>query len=349
MLLNFLNSLFGELPSPLSGVPADTSSIPKADTGAGEAEHQAVTIDQNKMYKFGSEEISGSDFLQYASLGKLDRSESVQAERDNFRNEAEARAIEVAKLQAQNEMYQKQIDQLNQTEPEQVPSDLSRVFEQLTSVPTNLPQQDEYEANGGQQVVDRGFVTIEQLKAIMQAQASDYTRMLEDKFDVIPSRDELQTATQTATQEAVTQIQQVNDARQQRETTRTAKMQTRIQQLVDERGWTPQEANEYSLLREQSAQVMGTALQTDNADEYALSQEIDDKSTALMKQLDEAAAARSTQEEVDAAMTATASPREFTYEPPAEGEKPQYVSSQQRYDEATAAAHELLKRGKVLG
>ncbi len=347
MLLNLWNSLFGESLNPSSGVPVEKGPVEQKepDTGADEI----LTIDQNAKYTFGNEEVSGLEIQQWAALGKLDRSESVQADRDNLRNEAESRAVEVAKLQTQNEMYQKQIDQLNQTEPEQVPSDLSQVFEQLTSVPTIPQQQEEYETNGQQQVVDRGLVTIEQLKAIMQAQASDNQRMLDDKFNTIPSRDDLTQTQQLATQEAVTQVQQVNDVRQQREATRTAKMQTRIQQLVDERGWTSQEANDYSLMREQSAQVMATALDTDNADQYALSQEIDDKSTALMKQLDDAAGARSTQEEADAAMTKTASPRQFTYEPPAEGEKPQYVSSEQRYEDATAAAHEILKKGKVLG
>lgn len=353
MLLTLLNTLFGELPSPSSGVPVEKGGVSapveqqqqagtplQTDTGADEI----LTIDQNKMYTFGKKDISGSELLDLASLGNLDRSESVQAERDNLRNEAEARAVEVAKLQAQNEMYQKQIEQLNQTEPE--PSDLSQVFDQLTSVPTIPQQQEEHETNG-QQVVDRGFVTIEQLKEIMQAQASDNQRMFDDKFNVIPSRDELNTATQAATQEAVTQVQQVNDARQQLEASRTAVMQPIIQQLVDERGWTQAEANEYSLQREQIGQVMAEGL-TDTS-KYALSQELDLKNKAFEKQLDEAATARSTQEEADAAMTQTASPRQFTYEPPAEGEKPQFVSSQQRYDDANAAAHEILKKGKVLG
>lgn len=354
MLLSLLNALFGELPSPSPGVPVEKGGVSapveqqqqdgaplQTDTGADEI----LTIDQNAKYTFGQENISGSELLQFASLGKLDRSESVQSERDNYRNQVETQTTELATLKAQNEIFQKQIEQLDQTEPE--PSDLSQVFEQLTSVPTTSLPQDEYEANGGQQVVDRGFATIEQLKLVTQALSSDFAKMLDDKFNVIPSRDELQTATQAATQEAVTQVQQVNDARQQLEASRTAVMQPIIQQLVDERGWTQAEANEYSLQREQIGQVMAEGL-TDTS-KYALSQELDLKNRAFEKQLDEAATARSTQEEADAAMTQTASPRQFTYEPPAEGEKPQYVSSEQRYEDATAAAHEILKKGKVLG
>lgn len=357
MLLNLLNTLFGELPNPSSGVPVEKGGVSapveqqQPDTGADEAKRQSVaeilTIDQNAKYTFGNEEVSGLEIQQWAALGKLDRSESVQADRDNLRNEAESRAVEVAKLQTQNEMYQKQIDQLNQTEPE--PSDLSQVFDQLTSVPTIPQQQEEYETNGQQQVVDRGLVTIEQLKTIMQAQASDNQRMLDDKFDTIPSRDDLTQTQQLATQEAVAQVQQVQDVRQQREASRTAKMQPLIQQMVDERGWTEAEANNFSLLCEQYTQVMNDALQEDDDGKYALSQELLAKSRVVEKQLDDDATARSTQEEADAAMTQTASPRQFTYEPPAEGEKPQYVSSEQRYEDANAAAHEILKKGKVLG
>jgi hypothetical protein len=102
-------------------------------------------------------------------------------------------------------------------------------------------------------------------------------------------------------------------------------------------------------MREQSAQVMASALETDNADQYALSQEIDDKSTSLMKQLDDTAVARSTQEEADAAMTQTASPRAYTYEPPTEGEKPTYVSNEQRYEAAKEAGLKALHAGKVVG
>lgn len=320
---------------------------------------EVLTIDTNKEYTFGGEKILGEKLLNWASLGKLDSSERVQGERDRLRQEKEAwltearqKEVELSQYKTQSEMLSKQLEQFQTLLPkqEQEPSAIEQLFEQYEQPATQRRYAPEEPAEGNNYGTDMNV-----LRQAFQAQMQDISKLIEsrlnevdNKLQTVPSHDDLTKITNNFTQQ-----QQERERQQQRYALTTQKMQEVENRLIQQRGWTPEQARDYSLVREQAVELSRQAQDnTGNpvafADLYSQAQLLDDQSRELLEKFDTETQTKQNNEQ-EVAMTQTWQPQ--MYQPPKDetGDVPKYVTNSDYRSQALRDAREVLHKHKITG
>lgn len=316
---------------------------------------QVQKIDVNAKYQFGDAEVSGEQLQNWASLGKLDTSERVQTERDRLRQEREQlitektqREAELSQYKTQAELYSKQLEQFQSLLPKQEEqSALDQLFEQYGQPAQQQQYTEEQEYQQPQ---------VDMIRQAFQAQMQDISKLIDsrlsevdNRLQQVPSREDVQNIQNTFTQQQQEQERQ----RQAQQLTNQA-MQEVENRLVQQRGWTKEQAHDFSLLREQITQMskgldVPTANPQDFANLYAQVQTLDNQSDELKEKFD--ADSQSKQQfEQDVAMSPT------TFQPvnkvmrPEENEgAPKYVTTKEYRSDLHKQAMELLRKHKVVG
>lgn len=316
---------------------------------------QVQAIDLNATYKVGEEEVPGEQVQKWISYGKLDTSERVQSERDRLRAEKEQWLSEKAKTDAelsqyktQAELYSKQLETFQSLLPQQEEqkSALDQLFDQYGQTPP-----------GQQQYTEEPQVdTLNILRQALDAQKQDIAKLLDSRLgevdqrlQQVPSREDVQNIQNTFTQQ-----QEAQERQRQAQLLTNQAMQEVEGRLVAQRGWTPDQAHDFSLLREQITQMskgldVPTASPQDFANLYAQIQTLDTQSEELKDKFD-AEARSKTQVEEDVAMTNTTfQPVNRVIRPEENPDAPKYVTTKEYRSDLHKQAMEILKKNKIVG
>lgn len=322
---------------------------------------QPQKIDVNATYKFGDEEVSGDKLQNWASLGKLDTSERVQGERDRYKQQYESlltekaqREVALSQYKTQAEMTAKQLEQVQSLLPQQEEqkSALDQLFDQYEQPQPATQQQ--YMEESQAQARQNDFVTI--LRQALQAQQQDTQKLIDSrlgevdsKLQQVPSREDVQNIQNTFTQQ-----QEAEQRQRQAHLLTNQAMQEVENRLVQQRGWTQEQAHDFSLLREQITQMskgldVPTANPQDFANLYAQVQTLDTQSEELKEKFDTEVQSKR-QSEQDVAMSPT------TFQPvnrvvrPEENESaPKYVTTKEYRGDLHKQAMDILHKHKVVG
>lgn len=320
-----------------------------------------LNIDLNATYKFGDAEVTGEQLQNWASLGKLDSSERVQTERDRLRQEkdqwlteARQKESELSQYKTQAEMYQKQLEQFQSLLPrEEEQSAIEQLFEQYEQPMRRRVDAEQAEEGYQQQSGD----TMNILRQALEAQMQDVSKLIDSrlsqidtKLETVPSREELQTITTQQQQQ-----QQEQQRQQQLYNLTTANMKEVEGRLVAQRGWTADQAHDYSILREQ---ITGLSRQLDEASSnpqnfatlYSHIQTLDSQSEELKEKFDSEAQAKQNSEQ-DVAMTQTWRPVNQVIRPSEDDNDttPKYVTNREYRTQQLRDARDILKKHKIAG